>query len=216
MKKLKFPTAQTILLIIAALVAILTWIIPAGKYNSLAYNQDTKTFSVITQESTTTLPATQKTLDDLEIKIPLEKFTSGDIWKPISIPNTFQELEAKPQGPIELILSPIKGIIEAADIIFLVLFIGGLIGIMNSTGAFEAGIAWLAEALKGREYWLIISVTLLISIGGTTFGLAEETIAFYPILIPVFLAAKYDAMVPLACIFLGSSVGSMCSTTNPF
>ncbi|MEJ2114126.1 MAG: YfcC family protein, partial [Flavobacteriaceae bacterium] len=187
MKKLKFPTAQTILLIIAALVAILTWIIPAGKYNSLAYNQDTKTFSVINQESTTTLPANQKTLDDLEIKIPLEKFTSGDFWKPISIPYTFHELEA-----------------------------GGLIGIMNSTGAFEAGIAWLAEALKGREYWLIIVTTFLISVGGTTFGLAEETIAFYPILIPIFLAAKYDAMVPLACIFLGSSVGSMCSTTNPF
>ena len=216
MKNLKFPTAQTILLLIAALVAILTWLIPAGKYNSLAYNEDSNTFSIVSQDDTTTLPATQQTLDALEIKIPLEKFTSGDIWKPISIPNTYQELEAKPQGPVELILSPIKGIIEAADIIFLVLFIGGLIGIMNATGSFEAGIAWLAEALKGREYWLIIVTTFLISVGGTTFGLAEETIAFYPILIPVFLAAKYDAMVPLACIFLGSSVGSMCSTTNPF
>ena len=74
----------------------------------------------------------------------------------------------------------------------------------------------MAKALKGHEYILIILVTILISAGGTTFGLAEETIAFYPILIPIFLAAKYDAMVPLASIYLGSSIGTMCSTTNPF
>ena len=72
------------------------------------------------------------------------------------------------------------------------------------------------KTLKGREYILIIVVTTLIAAGGTTFGLAEETMAFYPILIPVFLAAKYDAMVGLASIFLGSGIGSMCSTINPF
>ena len=216
MKKIKFPTAQTILLIIAALVALLTWFIPAGKYSTLSYNQSENSFTRIDSENSKTLPATQKTLDALNIKIPLEKFTSGDIWKPIGIPNTYKELEAKPQGVLEFIKSPIKGIIEAADIIFLVLFIGGLIGIMNHTGAFDAGISWLATALNGKEYLLIILVTLLIAIGGTTFGLAEETIAFYPILIPIFLAAKYDAMVALASIFIGSSIGSMCSTTNPF
>ncbi len=216
MKKLKFPTAQTILLIIAALVALLTWIVPAGKYDSLAYNKTEKTFTRTSLEETATLPATQETLDWLRVKIPLEKFTNGDIWKPISIPNTYKKLEPKPQGLVALIKSPIKGIIEAADIIFLVLIIGGLIGIMNITGAFEAGIAWLAKALKGREYILIILVTFLIAVGGTTFGLAEETIAFYPILIPIFLAAKYDAMVALASIYIGSSIGTMCSTTNPF
>jgi uncharacterized ion transporter superfamily protein YfcC len=46
--------------------------------------------------------------------------------------------------------------------------------------------------------------------------MAEETMAFYPILIPVFIAAGYDAMVGLASIFIGSAVGSMCSTVNPF
>jgi len=216
MKKLKFPTAQTILIIIAIIVALLTWLIPAGKYDSLAYSAKSKTFIKTSLEETVELPATQETLENLNIKIPIEKFTNGDIYKPIGIPNTYKELEAKPQGLSELIQSPIKGIIAASDIIFLILIIGGLIGIMNLTGAFDAGIAWMAKMLKGREYILIILVTTLIAAGGTTFGLAEETMAFYPILIPVFLAAKYDAMVGLACIFLGSGVGSMCSTTNPF
>ena len=216
MKKLKFPTAQTILILIAGFVTLLTWLIPAGKYDSLGYNTSSDTFTITSLEVKTDLPATQKTLENLHINIPVEKFKNGDIYKPIGIPNTYKELESKPQGIAALIKSPVKGIIAASDIIFLILIIGGLIGIMNLTGAFDAGISWLAKVLKGREFMLIIVVTLLIAAGGTTFGLAEETMAFYPILIPVFLAAKYDAMVGLACIFLGSGIGTMCATTNPF
>lgn len=216
MKKLKFPTAQSILLIIAALVAVLTWVVPAGKYDTLTYNKETNSFTKTSLETSETLIASQETLDKLNIKIPLQKFTDGDIWKPISIPNTYQTLDSHPQGISEFITSPIKGIIESADIIFLVLIIGGLIGIMNASGAFDAGISWLAKTLKGREYILIILITTLIALGGTTFGLAEETIAFYPILIPIFLAAKYDAMVALASIYIGSSIGTMFSTVNPF
>src|SRR5690606_14493623 len=202
--------------IIAAIVALLTWLVPAGKYDALSYNKAESTFTLKSLEKTTTLPANQATLNDLDIKIPLEKFTNGDIWKPIGVPNSYKQLPPNPQGFTAFIKSPIEGIIEASDIIFLVLFIGGLIGIMNATGAFEAGISWLAQTLKGHEYVLIILVATLIALGGTTFGLAEETIAFYPILIPIFLAAKYDAIVPLACIYIGSSIGTTFSTTNPF
>lgn len=166
MKKLKFPTAQSILLIIAALVAVLTWVVPAGKYDTLTYNKETNSFTKTSLETSETLIASQETLDKLNIKIPLQKFTDGDIWKPISIPNTYQTLDSHPQGISEFITSPIKGIIESADIIFLVLIIGGLIGIMNASGAFDAGISWLAKTLKGREYILIILITTLIALGG--------------------------------------------------
>jgi uncharacterized ion transporter superfamily protein YfcC len=216
MKKLKFPSAQTVLLIIAALVALLTWVIPSGKFDTLAFDRDSNMFTINSLGKSTQMEGSQASLDKLQIKIPLEKFTSGDIWKPISIPNTYKKVEANPQGLKEFIMSPIKGIIQGADIIILVLFIGGLIGVVNSTGAFEGGISWLSKTLQGREFILIILVTFLVALGGTTFGLAEETIAFFPILIPVFIAAKYDALVGVACIFIGSSVGTMASTVNPF
>lgn len=214
--KIKFPSAQTILIIIAGLVALLTWFVPAGEYDKLSYNKEQKVFTRSSSAGSTEIAATQEALTDLGIKVPLEKFTNGDIYKPIAIPGTYKTLTAKPQGFVAFAQSSIKGIIASADIIFLVLIIGGLIGVMNHTGAFDAGISWLAEALKGREYLLIILVTILIALGGTTFGLAEETMAFYPILIPVFLSARYDAMVGLASIFLGSAIGTMFSTVNPF
>lgn len=216
MKLTKFPSAQTILIVIAGLVTLLTWLIPAGQYDALSYDSKSNTFQIVSAAETLSQPATQETLDQLQIKIPITKFTNGDIYKPISIPHTYKSLSPHPQGIGDFAMSPIKGIIDAADIIFLVLIIGGLIGIMNATGAFDAGISWLSKALEGREYVLIILVTVAVAAGGTTFGFAEETMAFYPILIPVFIAAKYDAMVGLACIFLGSSVGGMCSTINPF
>ncbi len=216
MKKIKFPSAQTVLLLIAAFVALLTWVIPSGQYNRLAYNKENNSFIKTSQEKLITLEASQKTLDDLQVKIPLEKFTSGAIYKAISIPGTYQKIEARPQGFIPFILAPLNGIIQVADIIILVLFIGRLVVIVNFTGAFEAGISRLSILLKGNEFILIIVGTTLIAIGGTTFGLAEETIAFYPILITIFIAAKYDAIVALACIYIGSSIGTMVSTINPF
>jgi len=216
MKKIKFPTAQTVLLLIAVFVALLTWVVPSGEYDRLAYNKDDNTFIRSNHLGVINLEANQKTLDDLQVKIPIDKFTSGAIYKPISIPGTYKNIDAKPQGFKELVLAPLKGIIQVADIIILVLFIGGLVAIVNFTSAFEAGISKLSELLLGKEYILIIAVTSLIALGGTSFGFAEETIAFYPILIPIFLAAKYDAMVALACIFVGSQIGCMMSTINPF
>ncbi len=153
MKNFSFPSAQTILLIIAGLVTILTWFVPSGKYETLMFQKEDNQFVRTMISSTENLPATQETLSSLGIKIPLEKFTSGAIYKPINIPNSYKEIPSNPQSILDFIKSPIKGIIEAADIIFLVLIIGGLIGIINSTGAFDAGISWLANALKVRSIY---------------------------------------------------------------
>lgn len=223
MKKLQFPTAHTVLLIIAALVALSTWLIPAGKYEQLGYNKEKKVFVHYTKDGEKEHPATQATLEHFLIKAKLEKFTKGDIWKPIGIPGTYYEVEPNPQGVTEFIQSPLLGIggdggknHGAIDVILFVLIIGGFIGVVHHTGAFDAGIAALAKRLEGRETLLIIIITCLIALGGTTFGLAEETIAFYPILVPVFLVAGYDAIVALGAIYIGSSIGTMASTVNPF
>lgn len=220
MKKINFPTAHTVLLLIAAAVAALTWIVPAGEYEKLEYQAgETPAASIFVhyaKDGEKQYPATQATLDSLGMKIDIKKFENGDIWKAVGIPNTYYEVESKPQGIAAFIHSPFKGVTEAIDVILFVLIIGGFIGIVNHTGAFDAGVGRLARGLRGREKWLIVIITCLIALGGTTFGLAEETIAFYPILVPVFLAARYDAIVALASIYIGSAMGTMASTVNPF
>lgn len=202
-KKISFPTAFTVLFIVLIIAAILTYVVPAGSYSKLSYDNDSKVF-VVTKpdESTNELPATQKTLDKLKIKVSVEKFKDGSINKPVAIPDTYEQVEQKPQGFFEVIEAPIKGVYDTIDIIMFVLILGGVIGVVNSSGAFDAGIAKLSVATKGKEYLLIVIITTLIALGGTTFGLAEETIALYPILVPVFIAAGYDALVCIAALYM--------------
>lgn len=216
MKNIKFPTPYTVLMLVIILAAVFTYILPSGKYDTLEYNADNKEFILKQGDEIKNLPATQKTLTDYGIGIDIKKFEEGKIKKPVSIPNTYKQSEAKPQGISEVIFAPIKGIYEVVDVILFVLVLGGFIGVFNSSGTLNEGVGFLAHRLKGREGILIIVVSSLIALGGTSFGLAEETFAFYPILVPVFLAAGYDLLVPLAVIYIGSAVGTMASTVNPF
>ena len=220
-KYLAFPSPYSILMLVIILAAMATWLLPSGNYSTLEYNGDTKEFVIKSEEGSKSIPATQQSLDDLGINANLEKLTGKDgnkptIKKPIAIPDTYVKKKSNPQGFWDIIMAPIKGIYDAIDVILFVLILGGFIGVFNQSGAFDIGMQHLAQKLRGRESWLIIIVTSLMALGGTTFGLAEETIAFYPILVPVFLAAGYDVMVPLAVIYVGSGMGFMSSTTNPF
>ncbi|MBF8981929.1 YfcC family protein [Lutibacter sp. B2] len=216
-KKRSFPTAYTVLFIVLIFAAVLTYVVPAGSYAKLAFDGDNNMFTVtLPDESTQEYPATQETLDQLGVKVDVTKFTDGSIYKAVAIPGTYETLESKPQGPMEILKAPIKGLNDTTDIIMFVLILGGIIGVLNNSGAFDAGFASLSRATKGREYLLIVIVTFLISLGGTTFGLAEETIALYPILVPVFMIAGYDAIVCIAALYMGSSIGTMFSTVNPF
>lgn len=220
-KKFSFPTAYSVILIVMLFVLGLTYIIPSGKYSKLQYNADEKVFTLESPTGEiTTMQATQKTLDDLGVKTNLSKFTDGSIYKPVAIPGTYEELpKEKPTvftAVTTFLNAPIQGLYDSIDIIAFVLVIGGIVGVINKTGAFTAGISALSRNLKGKEAWLIVIITVIIGIGGTSFGLAEETIAFYPIVVPIFLAAGYDALVAIAAIYLGSCMGTMASTVNPF
>lgn len=216
-KKISFPTAYTVLFIVLILATILTHVVPAGAYAKLLYDDEANNFTITMPDgSVDSIAATQESLDQLGVKVDVDKFTDGSIYKPVAIPGTYEEIESNPQGIFDVILAPVEGVYETVDIMLFVLIIGGIIGLLNSSGAFDAGFAALSRATKGREFILIIVVTFLIAMGGTSFGLAEETIALYPILVPVFMLAGYDALVCIAALYMGSSIGTMFSTVNPF
>ncbi|MGN0405834.1 MAG: YfcC family protein [Bariatricus sp.] len=216
-KKLSFPTAITVLFIVLIFACVLTAVVPAGLYSKLKYNADSDLFEITAPDgSVTEMEPTQESLDELGVTGNLNKFLDGSISKPIAVPGTYERVEQRPQGPIEILLAPIIGVYDTIDIILFVFILGGCIGVLNYMGAFNASIAVLSKTTKGKEYILIILITVIIAAGGTTFGLGEETIALYPILVPVFLAAGYDVMVCIAAIYMGSSIGTMFAIINPF
>jgi len=212
--KKALPSPITILFIVIVIAAIATWLLPAGEYNSLAYSNNS--FTVSTAGGDKILPATQHTLDSLKILITLDKFKSGDIFKPVAIPGTYHKIKSNKQGFADIIEAPVKGLYDSSDIIFFLLFIGGFIAVLQETGALEQGVAALSYRMKGQEAWLIIIITFFFTFCGAAEGMAEEGLAFYPILVPLYLAAGYDLLVPLAVIFAGTNTGNMASFSNPF
>lgn len=110
----------------------------------------------------------------------------------------------------------VDGTIESVDIMIFILVLGGLIGVVKASGAFESGLAALSTKTKGKEFILVFLVTVLLALGGTLCGIEEEAGAFYPILAPVFIAMGYDSIVCVGAIFLASSLGTTFSVINPF
>ncbi|MGF2413014.1 YfcC family protein [Ferruginibacter sp.] len=211
----KVPSPITILMAVVIIGAIATWLVPAGKYSTLSANGEIS-FTVASADTAITVPFTQKTLDSLEIKITLEKFKTGAIRKPVSVPGTYQSLENNGQGFFEILKAPLRGITDSIDIILFILVIGGFMNIFNQSGAMIRGLKSLSYSMKGREAWLIIILTFLFSFAGSSYGMAEEALVFYPVMVPLFLAAGYDLLVPVAVIFAGTQLGTLSSFSNPF
>ncbi|MBQ6495436.1 MAG: YfcC family protein [Bacilli bacterium] len=116
----------------------------------------------------------------------------------------------------QTLLAPILGFSDAIDICLFVLVLGGFLKVINHTKAIETGIQVLIKKLHGKELVLIPILMFLFSIGGTTYGMLEETVGFYALLAAVMVASGMDTIVSSAIVLLGAGSGVLGSTINPF
>ncbi len=184
MGKFKFPSAYTILFFLIAVVAALSWVVPAGQYQ-MAMNET--------------------------------------LGKEVPIAGTYAHVAAHPQGLVSVLMAPIAGLYDpvsgqagAIDVALFILIIGGFLGIVTKTGAIDAGIERVTTRLRGREEWMIPILMALFAAGGTIYGMAEESLPFYTLLVPVMLAARFDPVVAASTVLLGAGIGTLGSTINPF
>lgn len=152
-----------------------------------------------------------------------DRVMNEEVGREVAVPGTYQIVDPNPQGFMDILLAPTAGFYDpdsyaanAIDVALFILFLGGFLGVMNATGAIDTGIRSAMRQLKGHEIWMIPILMTLFAIGGTTYGMAEETLAFYAILIPVMMAAGYDAVTGVAIILVGAGIGVLGSTINPF
>jgi uncharacterized ion transporter superfamily protein YfcC len=185
------PSAYTILFALIVLAAIATWVIPAGVYNLNAAGEP--------------IPGTYHEVASTPARILVDSLTA-----PI---NGLYGIEDA-TGNINYYNS--GSLFGAIDIALFILVIGGFLGVTMKTGAIEAGIGHLVQRMKGREKWMIPALMGVFALGGTTYGMAEESLAFYALVITVMIAAGYDALTGAAIVLLGCGIGVLGSTVNPF
>jgi uncharacterized ion transporter superfamily protein YfcC len=172
------PNTFVLLFSILALIALATWLVPGGKYETHLVN-----------------------------------------GKQLVDPTTFHYVASAPQGLVALMKAPIKGFVEAAQIIGFVLIVGGAFAVVQRTEAIDTAIRSIARAHAHsalvRATIIPVFVTLF-SLGGATFGMNEEVIPFILIFVPLALALGYDTITGVAIPFLGSQVGFGAAFLNPF
>lgn len=131
-------------------------------------------------------------------------------------PETGETAEVVGASLSDILMAPINGWHDAGDVIGFVFCLGAFLAIVTATGALETGIHVLVKKLHGKEITLIWILMFVFSIGGTTYGMGEETVGFYILLAATMMAAGFDPLVGAATVLLGAGSGVLGSTINPF
>lgn len=134
----------------------------------------------------------------------------------VVINGTYQETEANPAGFLDVFTAVFDGMVQSADIVFLLFIVGGSFGILTATGAIEALFNRLITKLNGNEIYLIPILMTFFAICGATFGMAEESIPYLIILLPFLLKLGFDRIIAVATPMIGTSIGYAGAVTNPF
>ena len=192
--RLRFPSAYTVLALVTLLIWVLAFIIPAGEYRL--------------DENGAPFPGTYR-----EIPAP-QDFGERvrDLF--LSPVNGLYGIEDANSGVVDPDASGV--LFGSAGVFLFVLAIGAFITVMFATGALDRGIGRLAYTVRDRGWLLIAAIMSVFSLLGTVEGMAEETLGFYSLIVPLMLALGYDRMVAAGVIIVGAGIGVMASTVNPF
>lgn len=139
--------------------------------------------------------------------------------KQVVVPGTYERVEQNGQGVMDFLTAPCKGLVAAGDIVAFVFLVAGAFGIVARTGAIEASLSQvvvLAGRHPSKKLWVVPGLMVLFSLGGSTFGMAEEVLVFVMLTVPLARALGYDAIVGIAIPFVGAGAGFAGAFINPF
>ena len=232
----RFPTAFTVLFLVLLLVWVAAFFVPAGKYQTKGGSPVPGTYHELPSCSAVAAggagalvvpsPGETGTAPADAQQAPNAKVTPepGVNCVDTSFSYRFKQLwDAPPNGLYGVegpngTVGPWEGgfLYGSAAIFLFVLAVGAFITVTMKTEAIQTGIGRLALRFRSSGYVLIAILMGIFAIGGTTYGMWEETLGFFVLLVPLALALNYDRIVAASIIFLGAGAGVIGSTVNPF
>lgn len=186
-KQFKVPHVYAIIFALMVIFAVLTWIVPSGSYQRQEVNGREVTVAGTYEQS-------EKTYIDEE---------TGD------------EVDLR-QGVFDVLQAPTRGIQEAIEVVAFILIVGGSFQVITKTGAITSGMGRVVRRFKNKDILIIPIAMVLFALGGTSFGMAEETLPFFAIFMPIMMAMGFDSITAFMVVFVGARTGYIASTINPF
>lgn len=136
--------------------------------------------------------------------------------KMVVVADSYHEIDVEAPGIFDLFLALQEGYVEAADIMFLIIFAYGFVYVLTKNGTMDAALGSMVRKIGSRVSLLIPITMLVLGVLGSTMGIYEEVYGLFPVFVGIFMALGYDAIVGGAIIFLGVSIGYAAGTTNPY
>lgn len=184
--KIHMPHVITLIFFLIIVVAILTWILPSGEFER-----------TIMETST----------GEREVAVAGTYHTVAKIT---------EDGTSLRQGIAEVLMAPGKGIQSMVEVLAFVFIIGGVFQIMAKTNALNMGIQKVVRKLGSKDVLIIPILMALFGLGGSTFGMSDELVPFYLLIMPIMFAMGYDSMTTFMTVCLSATVGYAASTVNPF
>lgn len=184
--KIHMPHVITLIFFLIIVVAILTWILPSGEFER-----------TIMETST----------GEREVAVDGTYHTVAKIT---------EDGTSLRQGIAEVLMAPGKGIQSMVEVLAFVFIIGGVFQIMAKTNALNMGIQKVVRKLGSKDVLIIPILMALFGLGGSTFGMSDELVPFYLLIMPIMFAMGYDSMTTFMTVCLSATVGYAASTVNPF
>lgn len=186
-KQFKVPHVYAIIFALMVIFAVLTWIVPSGSYQRQEVNGREVTVAGTYEQSEKTY-IDEETGDDVDLR----------------------------QGVFDVLQAPTRGIQEAIEVVAFILIVGGSFQVITKTGAITSGMGRVVRRFKNKDILIIPIAMVLFALGGTSFGMAEETLPFFAIFMPIMMAMGFDSMTAFMVVFVGARTGYIASTINPF
>ena len=186
-KQFKVPHVYAIIFALMVIFAVLTWIVPSGSYQRQEVNGREVTVAGTYEQSEKTY-VDEETGDGVDLR----------------------------QGVFDVLQAPTRGIQEAIEVVAFILIVGGSFQVITKTGAITSGMGRVVRRFKNKDILIIPIAMVLFALGGTSFGMAEETLPFFAIFMPIMMAMGFDSMTAFMVVFVGARTGYIASTINPF
>ncbi len=180
------PHVYTLIFLLIVLMGILTWIVPSGGFERKVMDTSAGEREVVVAGTYSPTDKVQEDGTDLR------------------------------QGIMDILQAPAKGIQNSVEVLAFVFIVGGVFQILAKTDAMNIGIKSLIKRLGKKEILIIPLLMILFSLGGSTFGMSDELVPFYVLLMPILLSMGYDSMTTFLVVCMGASIGYAASTINPF
>lgn len=134
----------------------------------------------------------------------------------VVVPDSFEFVDVKAPGFFDIFLSLQRGYVDAADIMFLIIFAYGFVYMLVKNGTMDAALGTLVR-LVGKKIQLMIPITMIVlGLLSSTMGIFEEVYGLFPVFVGIAVALGYDMVVGGAIVYLGVTIGYASGTFNPY